>query len=254
MLFRSDWLRWLGANRGIVLTSEATFALAFAAFCVIRAYNPDLWHPARGGEKPMEFAYLNAVIRTASFPPYDPWYAGGYLNYYYWGYVLIAAITKLTGVIPAVAFNLAVPTVFALTATGAFGAASNLAVLGADAARVAPSRGLATIGGLLGVAFTVVVGNLDAFGQLVVRLARSAAALGAGGLGSVASLIAGIPSVLIVGEPLEGFDFWRSSRVIPNNTINEFPFWTFLFSDLHAHMISLAFQVTLLGILLAIVA
>ncbi len=249
-----DWLRWLGANRGIVLTSEATFALAFAAFCVIRAYNPDLWHPARGGEKPMEFAYLNAFIRTASFPPYDPWYAGGYLNYYYWGYVLIAAITKLTGVIPAVAFNLAVPTVFALTATGAFGAASNLAVLGADAARVAPSRGLATIGGMLGVAFTVVVGNLDAFGQLVVRLARSAAALGAGGLGSVASLIAGIPSVLIVGEPLEGFDFWRSSRVIPNNTINEFPFWTFLFSDLHAHMISLAFQVTLLGILLAIVA
>ena len=120
--------------------------------------------------------------------------------------------------------------------------------------RSAPSRGLATIGGMLGVAFTVVVGNLDAFGQLVVRLARSAAALGAGGLGSVASLIAGIPSVLIVGEPLEGFDFWRSSRVIPNNTINEFPFWTFLFSDLHAHMISLAFQVTLLGILLAIVA
>lgn len=249
-----DWVHWLAANRRMVFFTEATFALAFAGFCVIRAYNPDLWHPARGGEKPMELAYLNAVIRTASFPPYDPWYAGGYLNYYYWGYVLVAAMTKLTGVVPAVAFNLAVPMVFALTATGAFGAASNLTLLGARSAKVLPTARLALVGGVLGVAYTVVAGNLDAFGQFVVRLSRSAAALGAVGLGNVAALIAGIPAVLVAGEPLEGFDFWRSSRVIPNNTINEFPFWTFLFSDLHAHMISLAFQVTLLGVLVAVVA
>ena len=249
-----DWLRWLNANRRVVIAAEAVYILAFASFCAIRAYNPDLWHPARGGEKPMEFAYLNAVIRTASFPPYDPWYAGGYLNYYYWGYVLIAAVTKLTGVVPAIAFNLAVPMVFALTASGAFGAASNLTMLGARAARVLPSTRLAIVAGALGVGFTVVVGNLDAFGQFVVRLARAASTLGASGLGNVASLVAGIPVVLVAGAPLEGFDFWRSSRIIPNNTINEFPFWTFLFSDLHAHMISLAFQVVTLGVLLAIVS
>jgi YYY domain-containing protein len=249
-----EWVRWLRANSGTVLASEATFVIAFAFFCAVRALNPDLWHPARGGEKPMEFAYLNAVIRTASFPPYDPWYAGGYLNYYYWGYVLVAVVTKLTGVVPAIAFNLAVPMVFALTAAGAFGAASNLAVLGAHAARVVPSTKLAMVGGALGVLFTVVVGNLDAFGQLVVRMSRAASTLGASGLGNVASLVAGIPAVLVAGAPLEGFDFWRSSRVIPNNTINEFPFWTFLFSDLHAHMISLSLQVAMLGVLLAVVS
>ncbi len=248
------WFAWVGSNWRIVLALELTFLIAFAGFTAIRAFNPDLWHPARGGEKPMEFAYLNAVIRTASFPPYDPWYAGGYLNYYYWGYVLVATLTKLTGVVPAVAFNLAVPTLFALTAAGAFGAASNLALLGASQALVKPSSRLAVFAGTLGVALTVVVGNLDAFGQLVARLARAATGLGAGGLGSITSLIAGIPAVLVAGAPLEGFDFWRSSRVIPNNTINEFPFWTFLFSDLHAHMISLAFQVTMIGVLIALVA
>ena len=246
------WLGWLGANWRLVVTSELVFGLAFAGFCVIRAYNPDLWHPARGGEKPMEFAYLNAVIRTASFPPYDPWYAGGYLNYYYFGYVLVAAVTKLTGIVPSIAFNLAVPTVFALTAAGAFSAASNLAMLGASGAGRTPTWRLGIAGGIFGVAFAVVAGNLDAFGQLVSRLASAASSAGAPGLANVPALLAGLPSVLVAGVSLEGFDFWRSSRVIPNNVINEFPFWTFLFSDLHAHMISLAFQVATLVVLVAV--
>lgn len=45
------------------------------------------------------------------------------------------------------------------------------------------------------------------------------------------------------------FNYWTSSRVIPN-TINEFPFFSFLHGDVHAHMISIAFQLLIILLLL----
>ena len=198
----------------------------------------------------MEFAYLNAVIKTTFFPPYDPWFAGGYLNYYYFGYVLVAALARLTGVMPAIAFNVAVATFYALTASAAFSFVGNLFRLGG---RPGLSRGAAIGAGVAGVFLVALVGNLDGFLQLVERLAQAARVGGQSavpGLAGLVALGAGIPAVLFGGQPLEAFDFWRSSRVIPNNTINEFPFWTFLFADLHPHLMSIPYQVVTLGVLL----
>src|SRR5260370_8739582 len=89
-------------------------------FVVIRALNPDLWNIYLGGEKPMEMAFLNAILRSPYLPPLDPWFAGGYINYYYYGYIVFGAFIKLVGIAPAPAFNLAIPTLFALTFTGPF--------------------------------------------------------------------------------------------------------------------------------------
>jgi YYY domain-containing protein len=247
----SEWVVWLRAHRRVVLTTEGVFLAAYALVLVFRTLNPDLWHPARGGEKPMEFSYLNAVVKTTYFPPYDPWYAGGYLNYYYFGYVLVAALIKLTGVMPAIGFNVAVAALYALLASGCFSFAFNLSRLGGN-----PRFGLAGALGAGGLGFLCVafLGNLDGFAQLLERLTR-VAPVGMRGawpvLSGLWSLLVGVPSVLLSGRPLGEFDYWRSSRVIvTDNTINEFPFWTFLFADLHAHLISLPYQVAALGVLL----
>ena len=114
-------------RRRTLLAEEGIFALAYLAFVGVRLLNPDLWQPWNGGEKFMEFAFLNATLRSPSFPPYDPYFAGGILNYYYYGFYLVGILIKLTGIAAEVAFNLAVPGLFALTALGLFSVGSSLA-------------------------------------------------------------------------------------------------------------------------------
>ncbi|MBI4306044.1 MAG: glycosyltransferase family 39 protein [Chloroflexi bacterium] len=233
------WVRNAGEVRNFIrrnwrkaLPLEALFIAAFVSFLLIRVANPDLWHPFRGGEKPMDFAYLNAVARSTIMPPYDPWFGGGYLNYYYFGQFVVASLIRLTGIAPSVAYNLAVPALFALTVGAAFTVVYALAE-GTRRARglAGPSRG-PVYAGIAAAVLVAVAGNVDGLVQLVE-----------GAWGSLSQ-----------GDPFPPFDYWRSSRMMapdsPGNEITEFPFFTFLFADLHAHLIAIPF--TLLAVGLAI--
>ena len=274
---RTELSTFLRQNWRLVLFSEAVFLAAFFLFWLLRVENPDLWHPFRGGEKPMDLAYLTAVTRSTTLPPYDPWFAGGYINYYYLGQFFTATISKLTTITPEVAFNLAVPTYFALTAAGAFSVAYNLAAAsrrliagtgacpplrqtergqGVRSARSIPAWS-PYAAGLLGVFLVAIAGNLDGVGQLIERLSEvSSVHLGSGlpVVDSVVNSAGGLWQVVFHGAALRDFDFWRSSRMLPPTiSITEFPFFSFLFADLHAHMMAIAFQILTIGICLALV-
>ena len=244
----------LWADLGLIwkrlLAVEVVFLAALAIMLTIRSLNPDLWHASYGGEKPMDFAYLNAVVKTPSFPPYDPWFAGGYINYYYYGFVLIATLIHLTAVPPFVAYNLAIATIFALTASAAFGVALSL-VMGPGGRR-GLTRG-ALVAGVTSALALCVLGNLDGALQLLEGLWK----LGGSGLESGLPAVTGISRALVglVGLAMGGsrppFDFWRSTRFIgPEDPgpIHEFPYFTFLYGDLHAHMISMPLQVAAVAV------
>ena len=242
-----------------VLAAELVFLGVFMAFYALRVGDPDLWHPARGGEKPMDFAYLNAVVKSTTLPPYDPWFGGGYLNYYYFGQFMTAVLIKPLGIAPEVAYNLAVPMFAALTAAATLSLAYNLVV--AAGARLRPRRPRLPTGAITTAMFAVVlvlgVGNLDPIRQWSRRLQEVDTwhlAAGTWFPGRFLAAIGGLWNWLVHGAALPPFDWWGSSRVIPHlSAITEFPFFTFLFADLHAHMMALPLAITATALALALV-
>ncbi|MBK6395703.1 MAG: hypothetical protein IPF73_14285 [Betaproteobacteria bacterium] len=181
----------------------------------------------------MDFAILNAVVHADAFPPPDPWFAGGRLNYYYGGFVPVAALAKLTGTPPAVATNLAVALWMALTGSGVFALARTLALAlpGVAERRATLAGAVATIAGV-----------------------------GAGNLGIVSALVAAPPSgdgpIARLGSLVASPDprwYWSPTRMVAERTesgneIHEFPFFTFLHADLHAHLLALPLAVAVWGI------
>ena len=264
---RDEMIKWLRENRQHIVITESLALALFLFFLFVRWGNGDLWHTAYGGEKPMDFSYFNAVLKSTSFPPYDPWFGGGYLNYYYYGFVIVATVTKMIGVVPSFAYNLILPMLFSLIGTGAFGVAYNLVASRPQTSEVSKTSEVSDsqspisnlqspishpyLAGLLACAFMILLGNLGEFDVIGKALTRSAPAdfkpwLPYPYISDIQRGLAGFWNVYVQGGPVligTGEWYWNATRVIPDQgtmPITEFPYFTFLYADLHAHMIVLA--------------
>ncbi len=172
-------------NKKHILIIEGIVLTFFLIDLFIRIGNPDLWHPYKGGEKPMDFSYFNAVIKSTTFPPYDPWFAGGYINYYYYGFVIVGMLVKLTGIMPSIAYNLILPTLFSLLAIGMFSIVWNIStqsrkktfLVDADGVQIEKpaSSWMPYLFGIAGAAGLVLLGNLGTVRMIWQGLQRLAA-------------------------------------------------------------------------------
>ena len=177
---------------------ETLFVICFFLMLDIRFVNPTISY----AEKFMDHAFLASVMRNPVVPPVDPWFAGGFLNvYYYLGYWIFGCLGIVTGVPSNIAFNLALPTVFSITAVSTYA----IGTLVLNRFRWLPL-------------IVLFIPNPSFFFQIIQGKAWS--------------------SVL-----------WDSTRTI-SNTINEYPLFSFLWGDVHAHVISLFNQVFLIFLLL----
>lgn len=210
-------------HNSIAVTGEWVFWLVFSFFLLLRSVNPDSWHLFWGGEKPMEFAHVNALLRSDLLPPADPWYAGGILNYYYFGTFLVANLIQITGIPPEIAFNLATPLFPAMLAAGAF---SICATFGK---RLTSSNFGGILSGFAGVFFVQFAGNLIVASRLWDR--------------AINKITSSQPFVYWVWEP---------TRAIPEPVrqinITEFPYFGALYADLHPHILAMPYTLMVVAL------
>jgi len=195
-------------RRRLFLGGEAVFAVAYALGCLLASFAPDVWNT----EKPMDMSFITAINASSQFPPHDPWMSGDTLNYYYFGHVAMAWPIKLLGLRPDSGYLLCWGLLFALTCSAVYAFAGTLWAAARERLP-APPRGGPVLAGMLAVGLVVVLGNL-----------------------------AGVRTWVRAANPPHDYAWFDPSRVIPN-TINEFPSFSFILGDLHAHVLALPFTV-----------
>lgn len=244
----AEILAWGRSHLRLILTMEGLFLGAYLIWCLVRSGNPEIV----ATEKPMELMFLNSILRSPVFPPRDAWLSGYAISYYYFGYILAAWLSRITGVFSGIAFNLTNALWFALTALGAASIVYNLL----------PER---LVGKGLGRAwwaplFVLISGNLDGFLEVLHSRHWFWSTAADGSMTSWFWKSLGIKELLdppigpAAWMPLRYLWWWRASRVVHDlnlagnevEVIDEFPFFSFLLADNHPHLLALPF--VLLGI------
>jgi YYY domain-containing protein len=227
-VFVSDRIK-TDIKRRPTIETAAVFTLAFSFLIAVRAVDPAV--PPAGGEKFLDYGLLRSLLRAPALPPEDFWFAGKPVKYYYGGHMLSALLAELTFTKARYAYNLALAGFYAMLVTAAYGFAGSLGE------RIGTARLTA---GAFGAFFVGFASNLQTPLQAVLWLLPD----------GIARTIAGSELTGLAVSPSQFF-YWNASRVIPIDPSNpesasiatEFPFFSWLNGDLHAHMMSTPFLV-----------
>jgi YYY domain-containing protein len=219
-----------GKKLKIFIAEESLFLLGLFVWSYLRGIQPDI----RGLEKFMDYGFVNACLRARFMPPEDLWFAGSSINYYYFGHYITALLTRLTHIQPAVTYNLMIATLFSFTLMLSASLAAN-AVYCSGRYR----KGCVLAGGIISALL------VSAGGSLHTAL--------------YAYVLPALQKINLYRGNIKPYWYPDATRYIgynppvDNKTIHEFPFYSFIVSDLHAHVLDIPFVLTFLALLFSLI-
>src|SRR3989344_1633800 len=240
----------------IIVFEELLFLTVFITLPLLRSHEPSL----RGLEKFMDFGFMQSIDRSRYFPPLDMWLSadnlepnGFPINYYYFGHLSGAMLTKLTGILPTIGYNLILATIFGQGITLAFSLAANIAYTVQTVIHKLPvNRILIVLTGVIGSFLVNLAGNLHTIYIFTTGYPNENPKPFWGIFQNFGQIISAMKvndgSLLDALISNSGYWYPNATRFIPF-TIHEFPSYSYVVSDLHGHVFDIPFVLLTLAAL-----
>ncbi len=213
------------------LNEELVFLLLLVLWCYIKGFKAE----AYGTEKFMDYGFMASIMRSEYMPPYDMWYSGGTINYYYFGQYLATFLTKASSITVNLGYNLMLMTISSLSMLLPYSIVYNITSAMLSKRNIMNRRKLPLLSGMLGGFILSCSSNMHfpIFRWIVPMIQE------------------------MLGLEVSSYWFPDATRYIgyqpetSDKTIHEFPAYSTVLGDLHAHYINMIFVLTLIGLLFA---
>lgn len=218
LFVKKHWYQFFKTFKSIIkyiILEESIFLLVLILWSIVRSFAPDI----EGLEKYMDWGFVNSALRTQFLPPADMWYAGSPINYYYFGHLIFALLTKISSIPSAITYNLSIATLCALVFTSAFSLVANLA----------SKHKSFLLAGIFSALLLTFGGNLHPIYKILK-------------INYTTNSNHFVLTVSALQKSAESYWYPDATRFIgfdpdiDNKTIHEFPLYSFVVSDLHGHV------------------
>jgi len=228
----------------IIFIEELFFFGALLLWSWVKAHEPSI----QGLEKFMDYGFMQSILNAEYFPASDMWWQGGFINYYYFGHLVTAVLTRLSGLDLSVTFNLMLATLFALTLTMSFSIGVQLSVISyqsSDHLKAKSRRLKVLLGGILTAFLVTFAGNM----QTLYVFTKGYLGDNVVPFWTILWSVQEFSSKL--GEGMNRYWYANATRFIPF-TIHEFPSYSFVVSDVHGHVLSIPFVLLAIAFLIVL--
>lgn len=216
----------------LVYWEEILFFAVFLMWTYLAGFHP----AAYGTEKFMDYGFMEAVMRSETLPATDLWYSEGHINYYYGGQYFAVFLTKLSGSKVEITYNLMRTFVAGLAFVMPFSLVYQMTKDGIKRKQIGKRNPFPVVAGITAGTAVSIAGNMH-----YVIYAKV------------------IPFINKIRGVENSGNYWfpNATRYIghdpdvPDKTIHEFPCYSFVLGDLHAHVVNIMFVLLLMGILYA---